>query len=376
MKSKFSKAWMAALLAAGLTNLSQAQPSPTTVPWWDCVISGPRHGLALINFSTNTFYIQEVIVPLQPVPSSGGRNPGGNSSGRNNTGNSTTTTRTPATQIFGGEILNGRWGFDINGRIIGEFIETSIPVCVTNTVPFFTNQIPVNGSYCLTTTNIIDGLTALVTTCYTNQIVCGTNCVTNAIPVATNDIFPVDTITYCIDSTNSLDGTNLLMTTICYSNAIDCVALTNQFSFVGHVVPGRSLDLVCSTPFGKVTYRGMPAVQLPDISGSWYGTKSQHGVSYLEFFTMTPSSGIPNTYDVSNGVGPGYHYNGFAMLSGYKQFGFVVSINPEDPAGSLAVRGVSGPFNSRKFESITHGWEQPTATFTNWIGFDAVRQSP
>jgi len=373
MKSKISNAWVAALLALGLTNIVQAQPSPTTVPWWDCTISGPRHGLALISFSTNTFFMQEIIVPLPPSQSSistgsSGRTVG--SGGRNSLGGSPSA---PAFQIWGSQTPTGQWGFDNKGRIIGEFFENTIQICTTNTVAFFTNEAFADSSYCLTTTNVIEGFNALVTTCYTNQIICGTNCVTNAVAVASNVVFTTDTITYCIDSTNLLGGSNLVMTTICYSNAITCSAITNAFSFMGTVQPGRSLTLACSTPFGKVTYRGVPATQLPDISGSWYATKTARGERFVEFFQMTPMGGIPNSYNVFNGAGPGYHYEGFAMLSSSRQMGFAVAINPEDPAQSLAIRAVSGPFSSRTIEARTHGWDQTQGSLTNWIGFDAVK---
>jgi hypothetical protein len=233
MNLKSSKIWMAALLVLGLVNICPAQPSPTTVPWWDCTMNGARHGLALVSFGTNSsFVMQEVIVPLPPsLPSSNGRT--GLGLGRTGSG---TSPGSSAFQIWGSETPTGHWGFDNKGRIIGEFFENTIQVCSTNSAPFFTNQAPADGAYCLTTTNVVEGFQALVTVCYTNQIVCGTNCVTNAVPVSTNEVFPIDTITYCLDSTNSLDGTNLLMTTICYSNAITCAAITNDFT--RRVLPG------------------------------------------------------------------------------------------------------------------------------------------
>jgi hypothetical protein len=297
-----------ALLLAGSSELvCHAQPDPTTVTW-DCVMAGPRQGIAYLNFaSDNTFTGFEILVPKARKSSSDDR--GSGSRGDED------EPSVPGTQTFGAGPIEGVWSFDAKGRIIGHFIETSTLE----------------------------------------------NCVTNAFAISTNGVGISDPNQYCVFTNGN---------TICYTNQVTCSAVTNQISFVGTVVTGQRLNFVCSTPFGKVSYRGVPAVVLTDLSGSWYGVKKQDNLSYIEFFSMTPT-GIPNIYDVV-GFGPGYTYSGNSALSVHRKFGFVVGIDPN----SEVIRAVIGSFNARRMTSKTRGWEQPDGFFDNPIKFDVSRSAP
>lgn len=136
----------------------------------------------------------------------------------------------------------------------------------------------------------------------------------------------------------------------------------------------KRLTLVATTPFGKTLYRGVPAQELQDISGDWYGVKTQNGVAFQEFFSL--SNPFFNIYDVV-GAGPGYSYHGVAMLSSRKKISFAFGMDPPLPTDPVTVvRAVTGPFNVRKIEAKTRGYDQPSGVFTNRISFKAARFAP
>jgi hypothetical protein len=315
-------------------------------------MSGPREGVAYITFTTNadssglnfTFNGYQVMVPKnhEGEEFKASRN---NADDATRTGFVTDPGKPDGTQIFGSQPIEGPWNFDTKGQVIGHFVETSEVICNTNVITlteeFFasTNQVAV--------TNEPDA----------NNIFCAT--------------FPV------FDSTNTFTGTNGRM---CFSNSISCSALTNAISFVGKVVPGKRLTLTTSTPFGKVVYRGVPARDLSDISGSWSGAKKQDLVVYNEFFAVERSmlhADIPNVYFVT-GAGPAYSYFGHAILSSQKKIAF--SFGLADPNGvpspDGSVRAAIGPFDSKKFSFKAHGWEQPGGTLNSPVKFNGTRLSP
>jgi hypothetical protein len=151
--------------------------------------------------------------------------------------------------------------------------------------------------------------------------------------------------------------TNYTQGDVCFTNVIVCTALTNPISFVG-TVSAKRIILNCSTPFGNTTYKGVPAVSLPDITGRYFGIKRQNGVEFVEFLTMT-NEDIPNQniYDVSL-TGPGYTYNGSAILSSQKRISFDLGLTPPIPTNPpVVIRAVTGPFNAKKSISTTTGWD-------------------
>jgi hypothetical protein len=233
-------------------------------------------------------------------------------SGRNSGGSggrtaSGSTPTTPVQQIFGSQTNGGPWGFNSKGNVIGFFVENmETGPCTTNTLTS------------ISSTNI-GGITIITS------------------------------------------STNVV---------IDCPGITNAISFVGKVVPGKRLTLVCSTPFGNVVYQGVPSVSLPDMSGAWYGTKKTASQSFIEFFSLAPSAS-PNIYNVV-GSGPGYTNSGFAVLSSQKKLAIVVGVDP-----SLEiVRAVVGPFNQRKGTGNLQGWDQAASVdpLTDRINFNVTKQ--
>jgi hypothetical protein len=296
----------------------QAQNTPVNTTW-DCVMSGPRQGIAYITFSDLTFTGYEVLVPKGSKNSSGSIDLRGNGS-RGDTSDS--STNTPNTQLFGAAPIDGQWGFDIQGRIIGSFAEAQPESCITNAIPVATNGTGLFG---------LEG-------------------------------------EYSVEYP---DGTNTV--TIFYTNQVTCSGMNNAISFVGKVVTGKRLTLVCSTSFGKVVYRGVPAVTLSNLNGNWYGIKNQNHQSFVEFFTASDSvlpGAIPTTtYDIA-GNGPGYSYSGIALLSSQKKFALVAGINPD----GQVLRAVYGSFNLKNMSTKTRGWEQPEGIFGNPVRFDAVLQ--
>lgn len=163
------------------------------------------------------------------------------------------------------------------------------------------------------------------------------------------------------------DGTNSITYT---TNMLVCDGVTNSVSFTGVVKAGQRLALVCSTPHGKVSYRGVPQVAVTDLNNtSWFGTKKENKQSFIEFFGLTTSGlGLLNTYDATGG-GPGYTYDGICMVSAQKKIGFVL---PHDNSDLL--RSVSGAFNPVKLTVNSTGVEQAGGTLTNKIKFSAVGQ--
>ena len=318
---------LAALLAcSSFTGHALAQNSPVG-PVWDCVLGGPRQGLAYLVFTTNAtpdstnsfaFFAFEVLVPNQSQQGqpAQGRNDGGTET---RTGFVGTPQSAPGAQIFGSERTGGNWGFDSNGKLVGNFVE-SIPAqqCTTN-VSIISTTVTNNGQVItITTTNIT------------------VNC---AIP-----------------------------------------GVTNLMSFTGKVVQNSKLNLVCSTPFGNhVTYHGVPAKLLPDVGGSWQGVKKQKQTTSQEFFTLTPTTDpvlsvlfLPYTniiYDVFGSSSPSFPYAGVALVSGQKKMAFALSTDPTNDV----IRATTGPLNFNKLKANTHGWEQPPGSLISNITFNVFR---
>jgi hypothetical protein len=161
---------------------------------------------------------------------------------------------------------------------------------------------------------------------------------------------------------------------------VECSRVTNAISFVGTAVPNKRLTLVASTPDGKSVFTGVPVttVNVPDISGSWAGTKLDHSIPYTEFFTLSRNDPSANSYTV-NGAGPGYFYGGRAFLSKSGKFAFAALVNPplnvSDNETELEWRSVIGTLNKRKVSFSTTGWDQPSGTLDNHIKFSGARTS-
>jgi len=273
----------AALLLAGATFTSQAQNSP--VGTWDILMTGVRQGNMYLTFTDDgggTVTGGEIIVPQAPSAASfSGRNIGGDA-GR---GNTTTTPIGGGTNFYGFFPVNGQWGFDSRGRVVGYYDEVA---AMSESPP---------------------------------------------------------------------------------------VLFTNGVGFIGTVSLNGHITLITHTSLGTFNLRGVPAVTLPDISGSWYGIKRQQGITDVEFFDLSPSADFPNTYNVTGGGGPGYSFSGRAMLSAQKKLGIAftefVSTNYD------STRSVIGPFNPNTVSATMTGLDSPPgpSALTNRVTFHATRRT-
>jgi hypothetical protein len=317
---------------------SQAQTGSPVGTNWDCVISGKRNGVAYLSFYNNgTVLGYEILVPQAPAATHtvllsdplvtgplGVQPPSTNST----------------TNIFGYFPVSGSWGFDSKGHVIGFYLEVvEGSICTTNMVPLSTNE-------------YVWPAPVSVTNVFTDTI-----CIT--IPIATN----------------TLAGT-FTNQSVCYSNEVDCAgAFTNTVNFSGKAVPGKRLTLTGKTSIGSVTIRGVPAVNLTNLGGTWYGLKKQNQTTFYEFFSLTNLLLWPNTYSVS-GSGAGYTYIGVAGLSSQKKIALALGVFNMD--GSYeSTRAVFGPFNSRKLSANTSGVDAPTGPMgaTNRVNFQITKRT-
>jgi hypothetical protein len=135
--------------------------------------------------------------------------------------------------------------------------------------------------------------------------------------------------------TNVVNGTNMVVTVSVY----ETVFATNSVSFRAVVVPGTRLAMTAFLRGGQNIYRGLPSVPLPDISGNFYGSGMQNKLQFFEFFAASPAGNFPNYYDL-DGVGPGYNFTGFAIVSRHKRIAVFTAALP-----AAVVTTYTGPFN-------------------------------
>ncbi|MBI3849874.1 MAG: hypothetical protein HY298_06230 [Verrucomicrobia bacterium] len=99
--------------------------------------------------------------------------------------------------------------------------------------------------------------------------------------------------------------------------------IADPVSFVATVNPGK-MSMRATIKDGSVVFlKGVPAIFLPDISGTYFGkgkTNGVNGVLFNEFFSLTLTDDpVPNAYDVvGTGAGGGptnHNFTGQALLS-------------------------------------------------------------
>jgi hypothetical protein len=253
---------------------------------------------------TRTFTIYEIIVPKKPSSSSGSsdddRGTGGNDSRSGSSGSgSSTPSVTTFTNLFGEEfVLDGKWGFDVNGKIIGVFGEAALAEVCTPETFTVTSQ-----------TNFPDGSVG-----FTTNIITITN----------------------------------------------CVGVTNGVSFTGTAVPGKRLTLSGHASSRPFVFSGIPVITLTNISGPYNGARVAGGLSSFEFLNLQVSAldpGFNLIYDVHGSSGA-YSYNtpgGHALLSRRGKIAFAI---PLDPDGTIR-RATVGGFDLRRLRFSTQGVEQP-----------------
>lgn len=347
MKSNILSTWRRSLGAAGallvlgsVAGIATAQ-TPPYGKTWDCILSGGgQQGIAFLTFSNDfTFSGYELLVGKQgsgSQSSGGGR---GGDTGRNGDA-STNAPSGSGTNLFGFGRVDGPWRYDTKGRVVGYFLQI---VNQQTTISTNENITSVIGTTVVYQTNL-DGS---ITSWETNVTVFTTN------------------ITYTTNSSG----------------------MTNGISFSAKVVPGKRLNLVSSTPNGKVTYKGVPQDSKPvpsPILGKWAGDKKQNGQDFLEFFTLLPT-GIRSIYYTTNGEGPGFKFGGVSMVSVQNKMGFALSTFPAigtndvplDPNGNIlggTLSATIGPvsYSKKGTKANTKGFEEPISP----IKFQAQRQGP
>ena len=346
MKSNLLSACRRALLGlaalatlGGMAGLATAQTPPYGTTW-DCVLSGSgQQGIAFLTFSNDfTFTGYELLVGKQSSSSQSSSGTG-NSDNPNYRPNSDITGRNDysstnapvgsGTNLFGFGQISGPWHYDNKGRVIGYFIQ------------------------------IIDQQTTITT----NYEIVEVSYSTNTPPFTTNVVFYRTNITYLTNTAGT----------------------TNGISFSAKVVSGKRLNLVSSTPNGKVTYKGVPQSKSPGpIAGSWIGNKKQNKQDIAEFFTLLPTA-VRNIYYTTNGEGPGIKFGGVSMVSVQNKMGFAFSTFqnlgtndvPVDANGNITGGNLSATIGGLTFpkkgtRANTKGFEQPISPVT----FQAQRQGP
>jgi hypothetical protein len=301
-----------ALLSCGLPLHAPAASDP--VGTWDVAISGSRQGLAVMQFNDDgSFTMFEIIVPRKVSSSSHDTGDRSGPDNRNDEGLPPSTIT--FTNLFGEEAINnGRWSFDVNGRVVGTFGETLAEVCTPETFTV------------VTTSNF-------------------------------------DNSTYFI--TNTVTITN-------------CVGITNGVSFTGTAVPGKRLTLSGRAFGRPVVFSGLPLLVLTNASGDYNGARIVGGETSFEFLTLSVSSLDPLSnviYDV-HGASGGYSYTspgGHALISRRGRVAFSI---PFDPDGNIR-RATVGGFDLRRLRFNTLGVEQPEGQFDKFTRFNgAVSTGP
>jgi hypothetical protein len=337
---------LAAALLGGSTQTSLAKtsddPSTGSSFTWDLQSKGAgQRGLAFITFSNDqTFRGYQMWASLPPATNSSpneGRG-SGSSTGRGNSNGSSGKTNE---FVFGFSPINGSWTMNPKGQIVGFF---SVILNVTSEVTNYHAA------------NILETITNAQTFDTTNLFVFfseGQGTVTTNFAWATPPGFIQ---TYTLQNTN-------------FTVDVASAEQTNSISFTGTSKIGKSLTLVCSTTFGQVTYKGVPQIVGPDISGQWFGTKRVAKQDFNELFTLVPFSlgnpfapaypdisSFPNIYFTTDGTGAGYTFNGIVMLS-RKQIGFTMVEDRED--GTLRSTIGSFKFSKKGASAKTDGIQEP-----------------
>lgn len=346
-----------ALLLPGAAYAQQRSP----VGSWDCLISGGgQQGIAFLTFVDNgtnrTFSGYQLEVSKV---SNGSELPSPNDRSNGARGDMVeTNTAAGDTNVFGFSPISGPWNYDEKGRVIGYFTQKINAVGVVTNFQQMTVYDYTNVEY--TVTNLLDVVS-------TNTINLGV--ITFSTPMfATNFVW--QDINYATNYTYNLSV--ILVNT---NYAIDTTGgeFTNSISFVGTVTPGTRITLTSQTSFGKITYRGVPMrPNLMDLTGDWYGEKKLNNKGTIEFFHLTSVAtynpwksyvgfehlgDYPSIYFTTNGTGPGYEFEGFAVLSSKKKIGFTFQTYPlDDREGAL--RATYGSISSSR-KADTKGIEEP-----------------
>jgi len=331
MNLKPRKAAMGCIAAALLLSAAALHAQPFASPTnnsWDIIESGPRSGVAQMIFNPDfTITMDQIIVPNVAVSTPG-------------SGSSSSTGR--------GSFSSSRDGVVSGGN--------------TNSIPPHTNLF---GFFSFPLSDFqIDG---------------GTNGTLTVHAGVSAGQWGFDTAGRVVGFFVEVSGASSITTN---APNVNLARLTNAISFTGHVTTNAAgnnhLILVCSTPSGKVTFNGLPLIQVADVSGGWFGIEVAQGLPYNELFTVTGTS--MNRYDVQ-GSGPqyedyglGYDFLGEMIVSRRNKVGFV-SHHPVANSNTIEVRAIIGPINLKKATFSGRGLDSSDYAGTGPVTYRASRTS-
>jgi len=327
---------------AGSASPAGPGTDPSDFFTWDLISSGSgQRGMAFITFSNNgTFRGYQLLasVPSGTNALNGGR--GGTGTGRGGVGGN--TNGTVENLLFGFGPIDGIWTYNSKGKIVGLFSEAlNVTSIVTN---YFAS------------TNFFNLVNSQNNSESTNIFVFYTNGQASAsVTISWPDPDPGFNQEYTLANTN-------------FTTQVGSAESTNIVSFTGTATGTKHLTLLCSTSFGKVTFKGVEATKSVDLSGSWIGSRQLNGHAANEFFDLTSFqvdnpfplefsdiANFPNMFFTTNGLGAGYTFNGVAMVSQQKKVGFVFMNNDGTS------RAMMGDLKPTKFGTTakTKGIEEP-----------------
>jgi hypothetical protein len=138
----------------------------------------------------------------------------------------------------------------------------------------------------------------------------------------------------------------------------DVVTVTNSVSFTAKVGSNGRLSMKGSSGIGALNYRGIPASQLPDVGGTWYGETKRGGQTFIEIIGLNPevSNDCYLPYFTVCGEGPTYQFDGVALVSNQKRLALNTGWLGQTETVS---RVVFGSLNSTTFRAALKGGEAP-----------------
>jgi hypothetical protein len=233
------------------------------------------------------------------------------------------------------------------------FVSAS-PVSTTNVLP--------DGSYCETVpifTNVVASNFTEQTICYIDRVQISVSVFSSTNPITTTNVLPSGAFCETLPLTTNLVASSFTNRTVCFARQFNCSSVTNAVNFTGKMTSGERLTLNAKSAAGNFTMSGVPAVAQVDLSGEWSGTRKQYHTNVFELFALTAVTNKPNSYLV-DGSGPGYTYEGYALLSVKKKIALALTII--NGTSYKSTRAVMGSFNTNKLKSKTSGVEAPTST--------------
>ena len=111
------------------------------------------------------------------------------------------------------------------------------------------------------------------------------------------------------------------------------------------------MTLQAYTRNGLSTFRGLQAVDLPDLDGDFYGMGTKYNQPFVDFFTFFEDPLALNVYYFSSGQNSTSDLRGKAIVSRHKQIALVTLTLSETPVLSVYV----GPFKTNSLTGKLKG---------------------